>query len=210
MGMQRKSEISAEKLKKIINRCDPDRARKSFSSAGRCGNEGIFKFCQYMKEIYNYPDDAIPYIRQWYEKWQSRLVDETGHKLYLEDVKVQACELWDRIKFPVGGQLAAAIENAKRRYDETIPELGDYGGEQEKFLALVCFELQLCAGEEPFYISGYDAAEVMGFDRKKGQKKARLTLKVFMRKGIISIAKCGNQRRATRYYYTGSPPIKRY
>jgi len=202
VDIQRTSEISAEKLKEIIN-----------SSAGRCGNEGIFKICQYMREIYDDPKDAMPYIRQWYEKWQSKLVDETGHKLSLEDVEVQACELWDRIKYPVGGQLAAAIANAKGRSDETIPELGDYGGKEERFLGLVCWELSVLnnvAGEEPFYISGYDAAKVMGLDRINGQKRARRTLKVFIRKGIISLAKHGNQRRATRYYYSGSPPTKGY
>ena len=212
MAMKIKAEISAEKLAEIIELCDPEKVAKKFSTAGRCGNEGLFRFCQYLLEqkIFS-PDAAMPYIRQWYERWHEKLVDETGHKLAIEDVEVQAEELWDKVKFPIGGQLKAAVENAQNRYDETIPELDGYGGKPEKHLALVCFELQQSAGRaEVFFISGYDAAEVMGLDRINGQKRARRTLKVFIRKGIISLAKHGNQRRATRYYYTGSPPTKGY
>ena len=206
------AEISEDKLAEIIDLCDPEQVAKKFSTAGRCGNEGLFRFCQYLLEQKIFSSDAaIPYIRKWYNKWHEKLVDETGHKLAIEDVEVQAEELWDKVKFPVGGQLAAAIANAKKRYDETIPELGDYGGKPEKFLALTCFELHQSARKDGvFFISGYDAAEVMGLDRINGQKRARRTLKVFILKGIISLAKRGNQRRATRYYYTGSPPTKGY
>lgn len=211
MTMPRKTEISEEKLAEIISLCNPEKIRKKFSTAGRCGNEGLFRLCQYLKqEIYS-SDAAMPYIEKWYEKWHENLVDETGHKLAIEDVKVQAEELWDKVKFSIGGQLKAAVENAQNRYDETIPELDGYGGKPEKLLALVCFELQQSAGrDDVFFISGYKAAEVMGLDRINGQKRARLTLKVFIHKGIISLAKHGNQRRATRYYYTGSPPTKGY
>ena len=209
--MARKNKMSEEKLAEIISLCDPEQVAKKFSTAGRCGNEGLFKLCQYLKQKIYRLDAAMPYIRQWYEKWHKKIVDETGHQLAIEDVEVQAEELWDKIKFSVGGQLAAAIAKAKIRYDETIPELGDYGGKPEKLLALVCFELQQSVGrDEVFFISGYDAAEVMELDRINGQKRARRTLKVFIRKGIISLAKHGNRRRATRYYYTGSPPTKGY
>jgi len=209
--MQRKNEISAEKLAEIISLCDPEQAGKKFSTAGRCGNEGLFKLCQYLKQEVLSLDAAMSYIKQWYKKWHKKLVDETGHKLAIEDIEVQAEEVWDKIKFAVGGQLAAAIANAKNRYDETIPELGDYGGKPERVLALVCFELQRIVGEgEKFFISQSDAAEVMGLDRINGQKRARRTLKVFIRKGIIALAERGNQKRATRFYYTGSPPSKGY
>jgi hypothetical protein len=211
MTMPRKTEISEEKLAGIINLCDPEQTAKKFSTAGCCGNEGLFKFCQHIKQEESRRDRATAYIKQWYEKWRNKLVDDTGHQLSFEDIEVQADELWDHIKYPVGGELAAAITNAKNRYDETIPELGDYGGRPEKLLALTCYELQECVGDgKPFFISGYDAAAVMELDRKKGQKRARRTLKVFIRKGIISIVERGNQRKATRYYYTGSPPTKGY
>ncbi len=205
------AEISEDKLAEIIDLCDPEQVAKKFSTADGCGNEGLFKLCQYLKqEIYSF-DAALPYIRRWYERWHENLVDETGYKLAIEDVEVQAEELWDKVKFSIGGQLKAAVENAQNRYDETIPELDGYGGKPEKHLALVCFELQQSAGrDEVFFISGYDAAEVMGLDRINGQKRARRTLKVFIRKGIISLAKHGNQRIATRYRYSGSPPNKGY
>jgi hypothetical protein len=211
MTMPRKTEISEEKLAEIINLCDPEQVKKKFSTAGGCGNEGLFRLCQYLKEEIFSSDVAMPYIREWYKKWRAKLVDETGHQLAIEDIEVQADEVWDKVKFSIGGQLKAAVENAQNRYDETIPELDGYGGKPEKHLALVCFELQQSVGrDEMFFISGYKAAEVMGLDRINGQKRARLTLKVFIRKGIISLAKHGNQRRSTRYYYTGSPPTKGY
>ena len=205
------AEISEDKLAEIIDLCDPEQVAKKFSTAGRCGNEGLFRLCQYLKqEIYS-SDAAMPYIEKWYEKWHENLVDETEHKLAIEDVKVQAEELWDKVKFSIGGQLKAAVENAQNRYDETIPELDGYGGKPEKLLALVCFELQQSAGrDDVFFISGYKAAEVMGLDRINGQKRARRTLKVFIHKGIISLVKRGNQRRAARYRYSGSPPNKGY
>lgn len=209
--MPRNNKTSEEKFAEIINLCDPKQVAKKFSTAGRCGNEGLFRLCQYLKQEFLSPDAAMPYIREWYKRWREKLVDETGHQLAIEDIEVQAEELWDKVKFSIGGQLKAAVENAQNRYDETIPELDGYGGKPEKRLALVCFELQQSAGRaEVFFISGYDAAEVMGLDRINGQKRARRTLKVFIHKGIISLAKRGNQRRATRYYYTGSPPTKGY
>ena len=209
--MPRKTEISEEKLAEIISLCDPEQVAKKFSTAGRCGNEGLFRFCQYLKQKIYRSDVAMPYIREWYKRWREILVDETGHQLAIEDIEVQADEVWDKVKFSIGGQLKAAVENAQNRYDETIPELDGYGGKPEKRLALVCFELQQSAGrDDVFFISGYKAAEVMGLDRINGQKRARRTLKVFIRKGIISLAKRGNQRRATRYRYSGSPPNKGY
>ncbi len=174
--------MSEEKLAEIISLCDPEQVAKKFSTAGRCGNEGLFKLCQYLKqEIYRL-DAAMPYIRQWYEKWHKKLVDETGHQLAIEDVEVQAEELWDKVKFSIGGQLKAAVENAQNRYDETIPELQGYGGNPENRLAVVFFELQQSAGRAVmFLISGYDEAEVMGLERSSGQKRARRTLKDFIR-----------------------------
>lgn len=95
--MPRKNKISEEKLAEIISLCGPEQIAKKFSTAGRCGNEGLFRFCQYLKqEIYRL-DAAMPYIRQWYEKWHKKLVDETGHQLAIEDVEVQAEELWDKV-----------------------------------------------------------------------------------------------------------------
>jgi hypothetical protein len=211
MTMPRKNKISEEKLAEIISLCDPEQVAKKFSTAGRCGNEGLFRFCQYLKQEIFSSDVAMPYIREWYKRWREKLVDETGHQLAIEDIEVQADEVWDKVKFSIGGQLKAAVENAQNRYDEIIPELDGYGGKPEKLLALVCFELQQSAGrDDVFFISGYKAAEVMGLDRINGQKRARLTLKVFIRKGIISLAKRGNQRRSTRYRYSGSPPNKGY
>lgn len=209
--MKSQNRISKAELARIIEECDPDTAAKSFSSSGRCGNEGLFRFCQHLKEKFYDSHKAIPFVRQWYNRWHEKLIiDKTDHKLTVEEVEVQADELWDKIKFPIGGQLANAIVNARERYDETIPELGDYGDRPEKLLALTCYELWVSAGYAKFYLSQYDAAEIMGLDRVNGQKRARLTLKVFIRKGILSVAKKGNRRRATRYYYTGSPPSKRY
>lgn len=211
IAMRRKNKISDEKLAEIINLCDPEQVAQKFTTAGRCGNEGLFKLCQHLKQEFLSLDAAMPYIRKWYGKWHEKLKDETGHKLAIEDIEVQAEELWDKVKYSVGGQLTAAIANAKDRYDETIPELGDYGGQPEKLLALVCFELQQSVGwDEMFFISGYDAAEVMGLDRINGQKRARRTLNVFRNKGIILLAKHGNQRKAARYRYTGSLPTKGY
>jgi len=210
MSMRNNDKITSEKLSGIISKCDPELISKSFNSGGKCGNEGLFKFCMYLKELFHL-HEAMPYIKQWHEKWRDKLIDKTGYQLSLEDIEVMAEMLWDKIDHSPGGQLAAAIANAKKRYTETIPELGDYGGKPAKLLALVCFELQEAAKDnEPFFISSYDAAEIMGLDRKEGQRRAARTLKVFARKGIIIVHKIGHLGRSTRYYYTGSPPREAY
>lgn len=205
-----KSNISDEKLQRIIELCDPDQVKKRFSTGGRCGNEGLFRFCQYIKqEKFPTYGPALPYIRKWFDRWHDKLIDETGYRLSFDDVEVMVDDLWDKIKHPIGGELAAAKSSAKRRYDETIPELDGYGGEPARKLALVCYELhRFTKKDEPFYLSSYDAAEIMGLDREKGQKRAYLTLKVFIRKGILVVDELGNKRRATRYRYMGSSPTK--
>lgn len=203
------SKIFDEKLADIIALCDPEQAAMTFSSGGVCGNEGLFKFCMYMKDEFLNVEDAMPFIKKWYEKWQDKLIDETGYKLALEDVEVQAEDLWDKIKYGVGGQLYVARMRADGRSSETIPELEDYGGEPERLLAITCYELHcLVKMKKEIFISSYDAAEIMGLDRVEGQKRAYRALRVFIHKGILMLVKRGNRNRATRYLYTGSPPVK--
>lgn len=210
----------------IIAICDPQKTAMRFRTKGKCQNEGLFRFCQHLKQFKEYViiEQVLPFVRLWFEHWQnSILVDENGNqskfedKFTIEEIELMAEELWPNIKYGVGGELTAAIENAKRRYDETIPELGNYGGEKERVLALVCFELQQAQPMEkdktfrkPFYLSGYKAAVVMGLDEVNGQKKGRLVLGVFARKGIIRLVKTGNRNNASEYLFTGSPPIYDY
>jgi hypothetical protein len=198
--------ITPAKLKEIIKSCNPEKVVNNFKSAGECGNEPVFRFCQHMKAYFSTPEEAMPYIRMWYKKWESKLIDNTKHQLSFEDIEVQALDVWKYIKHPVGWLLAETIQNLKCYFDFSVSELDGYGGEQEGFLAAVCYELQRLNGTEPFYISERDAAEAMSLDREKGKDRADRTLKVFIRKGILTLAKKGNKYNSTRYFYVGTPP----
>ena len=80
-------------IQDIIENCDPVKAAQRFRSHGKCGNEGLFMFCQHLKNKCKYLgyqefiliDQALPYIRQWYKHWKSKLVDQDGRQLTLMD-----------------------------------------------------------------------------------------------------------------------------
>lgn len=200
--------IPLGKLRSVIELCDPKATAMRFRSKGRCKNEGLFRFCQHLKDYCSTVEEALPYIRQWFKRWSSVLIDDTGYNSSVDDVEVQAIDLWPRIKHSVGGQLAEAIRKAESNIDYSIPGLENYGGQSERMLAAVCYELQQIAGNDAnMWISERDAAEVLGLDRERGRDRARTTLRVFMRKGILSFAEKGNKFRSTRFRYMGKCPI---
>ena len=196
-----------ETIESLINECDPERSFL-IATGGRCGNEAIFHFCQKLKTHESNFRKAEPHIKLWYKKWSGKLADGTGWIPPYDEVEIAASELWDKIKFSSGGELDAAKSKALRRYNETIPEVEGYGGEPEKRLALVCYELDCMRKPEPFWLSGYDAAEILGLDRKGGQHRGDIALKVLIKRRIIELVKLQNTRKARRYRYIGSPPIK--
>ena len=151
----------SDDIEAIIQQCDPEKAVKRFQTGGRCGNEGLFQFCHRLKTVAPFFDASIEHhLQRWYDRWRGSLADSNGRIPPFDEIVVMADDLWDKIKYSNGGQLAAAIVNADSRYDETIPELDGYDEKPVRRLALVCYELNSMATPEPFFLSGYDAAEI--------------------------------------------------
>ncbi|MBN2317294.1 MAG: hypothetical protein JXM79_25440 [Sedimentisphaerales bacterium] len=169
---------------------------------GYIGNEPVFLLCQYLKGI-DLPKSAgvkglKPFIGQWYELSKEKLIDEEGCPMTFGQVWAQVVEVWDKVKYSKGNALETAkIRAGKARYE--IPELNWCDDEKMLYLARVCYELSRPDGV--FFMSGYDAGEILGKDQKTG----RAFLKMLQSEGVIRCTKVGNRHKASEYLYIGTP-----
>jgi hypothetical protein len=130
----------------------------------------------------------------WYGQAKKFLRDgQTKEEYYMEFMN--ACE---KAKFPLGGgKVAEAWEKANSQ-----PLPGEaLRFENAKIRLLVAFlkNLQLMAGSKPFFITLRDCAALL-------QQESHTTVDRWMgalrKMGYIKVAQPGNERRATRYYYS--------
>ncbi len=195
-----------EQVEAIIRKCNPETAAMRFKTGGTYGSEGVFDFVRRIRPLFETVDEAEPVFRVWYAFWMEKIVDEVGYKMPLEEVLLIAGDVWDKPRHTGDGIPFEIIDAAHTRLvgGQTIAELNGYGGDKERILAFVCFELSQKQHPQPFWISQYDAAEVMGLNRVNGQKRARRVLRVFEQKKIIDVVQKGNAVRATRYQFNGT------
>ena len=89
---------------------------------------------------------------------------------------------------------------AMARYFGNIPEeSNNYGTKKLRFLVRICYQLQLLANQEPFYLSWNQAASALNIS----PQYAGEYLCILIGDGIIEIVKEHTETEATRYRYIG-------
>lgn len=169
------------------------------------GNRPVFILCQYLKGTVM-PEtvtlaDLKPSIERWYGLSKGFLFGEDGEPLSFTEVWAQFLEVWNKVRHPKGN----ALESAKLRAEKAtyhILELDWCDDQNILYLARVCYELSRPDGD--FFISGYDAGEILG----RTQKTGRVVLKMFGFEKIIECTKKGHTGIASDYKYIGKPVIE--
>ncbi len=114
----------------------------------------LFTFARYLKKLN--PNSDFVYLRPLVLGWHKHFIDVIGTKDFSE-TWTDFRKGWEAIKVPYGEGVEAEI--GKIDFDTPIPQtfidLG-YGAKEFKLL-LICHQLQLINGEEPFFISVRDA-----------------------------------------------------
>lgn len=169
----------------------------------RIGNEPTFRFCVELQRFLPKDTDIPlrPILERYFEQADGRLVDEHGDPLTLEGAWDQFLEVWPKVLYP--GILHQAIERAQEAIAKR-PELSHLDPTRRR-LARVCYEMQQIVGDDKdFYLSSYDAAEILWQDKKHYRKALRMFNRL-SKEGLLECTKKGDPKkyRANHYRYTG-------
>lgn len=144
--------------------------------------------------------ERLEVFSQWYQQASARKVlrpDQTE-----EDYMMEFVNAYRKAKYPLG---SAVIARAWKRAQESEPppEALQFKNPKTRLLVALCRELQVEAGKEPFYLSSRIAQQLLG---QEHHTTAATWLGALVGLGILSIAKDGNAKSATRYHYQTAKP----
>ena len=108
-------------------------------------------------------------------------------------------DCWEKVKYAKVDYLKLAKKIAAK-YTEPRPEIAWSDAENIWYLVAVCYELQQLVGGESFFLSGYDAAEIL--DKK--QSRAWAIMQMLERSKILCCTKrgtSGKNGKASEYRY---------
>lgn len=131
----------------------------------------------------------------WWASAASSLPDGADFSEYRQDF----LQLFVCVKTPLGSNpLTLAIQQADA--SPTPPEAAHYTSPRIKRLASVCYQLQVIAGDAPFFIGVRDAAGIIG---SKKPAQGGFFLKGLVNDGILEVVQKGQAggNIATRYRY---------
>ena len=104
---------------------------------------------------------------------------------------------WKRVKYPKGeGMLKLATQKALEATIHLDAEK-DYDSEECQLLVRVCYELQQLQGKEPFWLSCYSAAWILGLSHTEANKR----IQMLVADEILRVIEKNTTKRATRYRY---------
>lgn len=143
--------------------------------------------------------DYRPIVKKWYGISQEILVDQHGEIPSFTEVwsLFEDVVLNNRVKhFKIN-----AFELAKQRSRNRktpLPEAVENDYDQAyQYLLAVCYELQNIAGDEPFFITGEQAGNILG----RSQPVGHAALKMFVNHGILERVKIGHTGVSSEYRY---------
>ncbi len=159
-------------------------------------NKKQFNFARYLKRDFPNADwnELRPMVLGWYKHFEN-VIGTKGFSETWSDFR----RGWVKIKAPYGKGIESVI--ASIDLNVCIPEkfisLG-YTKQREFKLLLICEQLQLIHGDEPFFLSCRKAGKLIEYNREG----ASLILDSFVADGILEIVKKHTAQDATRYRYT--------
>lgn len=158
-------------------------------------NKKQFNFARYLKRYYPKTDwnQLRPIVMGWHKHFQD-VIGTKGFSETWSDFR----RGWVKIKVPYGEGIESIINDID--LDVDVPEefinLG-YVKPREFKLLLICEQLQLLHGDEPFFLSCRKAGEFIQYNREGSS----LILDSFVADGILEIVKKPTAKDATRYRY---------
>lgn len=189
-----------------INEADTDSQAKQI---GFIGNEPVFWFCQQIKGYFpenTQAEDAEVYFLEWFDGLNYKIIDEGGLLISQDEAVAMFYECWDKVKFPRGAKNQIALERARKRKSK-LPELNQLNDPNMILLATVCYELQQISGGDSFFLSGYDAGNILvygKFQKQKNEsigKRGNRILKRLEYLGIIGKLKQGVNGYSSTYQF---------
>lgn len=163
-------------------------------------NSHLFKLARAVKalEVQQGPftnDQLFGVFSRWYQQASGRKVLRAGQTE--EDYLMEFLNAYRKAKHPLG---SATLARAWKRAQASAPppEVMRFQNPQTRLLAALCRELQAETGSEPFYMSSRLAARLLGHE---SHTTVATWLGAFVALGILSVAKAGDTKHATRYFF---------
>jgi hypothetical protein len=178
---------------------------EGLGEADYIGNRTVFVVAQYLKGL-DMPEartfvDLKPAFRQFYDQLNGLLVDEFEEPLTFGQAWAQLTELWPKVKYAKGALLEQARARAKG-YTKPRPEIAWCEDQPIQDVVNTTYELKELRGDGHFFLSTYQAGDIMG----RNQKMGRAVMQMLTTEGIYRLVERGNRRKATLYEYTGDRP----
>jgi len=169
----------------------------------KSNGDPVFKFARALKAFELTVDTRLPQrelpsaFNIWWKLAASTLPTDTDR----EECLFLFLDAYAKAKTPLGSNvIQIALDRIKS--SPPPPEVNRYESPKLKTLVHLCYELQLLAGENSFFLSVRDAASAIGLS-KKSLMSVSSYMKGLIRDGIIKETEPSIriERRATRYRY---------
>ena len=140
-------------------------------------------------------------LKDIFQQWYARSVKFLRPGQTKEDYMIEFMKAYQRAKYPLGSVI---IPKAWKLAQEQPlpPEAAQFEEPKRQLLVALCKQLQILAGNEPFYLS---ARTVQGLFKQESHSTAATWLQAFCTLQIIKKVQQGNTKRATRYKYITQP-----
>jgi hypothetical protein len=176
------------------------------SMTGVAGDDMLFRFARAMKafetttEVRQNEPELENAIADWYRTAQQK--GKVPPDTDFDECRMLFLHAWEHVRAPLG---ANPLEEAIKRADRLPPppEANRYQKAGLKRLVSVCHQLQLLAGEAPFFLSVRDAASILGTTKLE---TVSAFLAGLVRDGVLREVEKGKLegRRASRFKYVRS------
>ena len=159
-------------------------------------NFSIFRFCRWLKGMSEFVKLDAKAVKNLCREWHRCALSKIGTKPF-DETWADFAYGWDRVKYPKGdGMLKLAVENALKAQVPVDAEK-EYESPETQLLVRVCYELQKLKGTEMFWLSCYDAANILGISHTNANKR----IQMLVTDGILEMIEKNTTRKATRFRY---------
>ena len=135
-------------------------------------------------------------VKSLCREWHRRALPKIGTKSF-DETWADFAYGWKRVKYPKGeGMLKLATQKAMEATTPLDAEK-EYDSEETQLLVRICYELQRLQGKEPFWLSCYSAAWILGLSHTEANKR----IQMLVADEVIRVIEKNTAKRATRFRY---------
>jgi len=181
--------------------CIEDTLRVSIPNKKRENNALLFKLARAIKTLEVKGENFdLPQLESIFDEWYKRSREFLRDGQTREEYFVEFMNACERAKFPLGG---AKVAEAWAKAESQPPPSEAMKFENPKIRLLIAFlkELQVMAGTQPFFITLRDCAALL---HQESHSTVDKWIGALRKLGYIKVAKPGNERHASRYFYIWS------